>query len=62
MLILQVAVHFIRTLPYAITYCMNALIPSTRTAIILAIREIAVPWFQCDLFVLFFLYIVADSV
>ena len=61
-LILQLLVHFILTLPYAITYCMNALIPSTRTTIILAIRQIAMPWFQCDFFVFFFLYIVAGSI
>jgi hypothetical protein len=62
MLILQVLAHFIFFLPYSITYSINAIIPATRTVTILAIRQLAVPWFQCDYFFFVFLYIFSGSV
>ena len=42
MLVLQISIHLILTLPFGITYSMNALDPSTRTAQILAVRYILV--------------------
>jgi hypothetical protein len=62
MLILQVSVHLVLTTPFGVTYTMNALIPSTRTPDILAIRYILVIWQQCDYFLSFFLYVFSGRV
>jgi hypothetical protein len=62
MLILQVSVHLVLTTLFGVTYTMNALIPSTRTPDILAIRYILVIWQQSDYFLSFFLYIFSGKV
>jgi len=62
MLILQVGVHLIHSLPFGITYIMNSIAPSTRTVIIIAVRQASVPWLQCDYFMFFFLYILSASI
>jgi hypothetical protein len=44
MLIIQLSVHIILTVPFGITYSMNAFNPSTQTPNILAVRYILVIW------------------
>ncbi|CAF1254568.1 unnamed protein product [Adineta ricciae] len=62
MLVLQVTVHLIITLPFGIVYLINAFDPSTRTPNVLGIRYILVIWQQCDYFMSFFLYVFSGSV
>ena len=62
MLLLQVGVHIIYSFPFGIIYIMNSVAPSTRTVTIIAIRQAAVPWLQCDYFMFFFLYILSASI
>ncbi|CAF2924144.1 unnamed protein product, partial [Rotaria sp. Silwood2] len=62
MLLLQVGVHLILTLPFGIIYCMNSLKPSTRTPDVLAVRYILLMWQQLDYFISFFLYFLSGRV
>jgi hypothetical protein len=62
MLLLQVGVHLIYLLPFGIIYIMNSIAPSTRTVIIIALRQASIPWLQCDYFMFFFLYILSAIV
>jgi hypothetical protein len=62
MLILQISVHLILTLPYGVIYSMVAFNPSAQTPNILALRYIFVAWQQCDYFMSFFLYVVSGSI
>jgi hypothetical protein len=62
MLTLQIVVHVILVLPYGITYCMQAVVSSTNTPIVIAIRLAFVTLQQCDYFVSFFLYILSGRV
>jgi hypothetical protein len=61
MLLLQISVHLILTVPFGVVYSMNAFAPSTRTPNILAVRYILVIWQQCDYFMSFFLYVLSGS-
>ncbi|CAF3149443.1 unnamed protein product [Rotaria sp. Silwood2] len=61
MLLLQVVVHLILTVPFDIIYSMNAFDPSTRTSNIKFVRSISFIWQQCDYFVSFFLYVLSES-
>ncbi|CAF2777622.1 unnamed protein product [Rotaria sp. Silwood2] len=61
MLLLQVSVHLVLTVPFGVIYSMNALDPSTRTPYNRAIRNILFMWQQCDYFVSFFLYVLSGS-
>ncbi|UJR17694.1 hypothetical protein I4U23_004592 [Adineta vaga] len=62
MLIIQIAVHMIISLPFGIMYLINTFIPSSRTPFIIGIRLIFVAWQQCDYFVPFFLYILSGGI
>lgn len=62
MLLLRVGVHLIHSLPFGITYIMNSVAPSTRTVVIIAVRQASVTWLQCDYFLFFFLYILSASI
>ena len=61
MLLLQISVHLVFTVPFGVVYSMNALSPSTKTPNILAVRYIFAVWQQCDYFLSFFLYIFSGS-
>ncbi|CAF1576202.1 unnamed protein product [Rotaria magnacalcarata] len=61
MLLLQVTVHLVLTVPYGVTYSMNVFDPSTVTNYIQAIRYAMLIWQECDFFSSFFLYILAGS-
>ncbi|CAF2744501.1 unnamed protein product [Rotaria sp. Silwood2] len=61
MLLLQMSIHLVLTLPFGIIYSMNAFDPSTITSNIMTVRNILVIWQQCDYFVSFFLYIFSGS-
>ncbi|CAM4835616.1 unnamed protein product [Rotaria magnacalcarata] len=61
MLLLQVTVHLVLTVPFGIIYSMNSFDPSTKTAYIRAIRNIMLMWQECDYFSSFFLYILSGS-
>jgi len=62
MLLLQVGVHIIYSLPYGITYIMSSVVPSTQAVIILAARQASILWLQCDYFSFFFVYILSVSI
>ena len=62
MLLLQIGVHLILTIPFGVTYAMNSFDPSTRTANIFAIRYILVAFTEIDYFVSFFLYVFSASI
>jgi hypothetical protein len=62
MLLLQVGIHLILVIPFGVTFTMNALVPSTRTSTILAVRYILLTWQQCDYFVSFFLHVLSGSI
>ncbi|CAF3934360.1 unnamed protein product [Rotaria sp. Silwood1] len=62
MLLLQISIHLVLTVPFGVIYSMNAFNPSTITPNITAVRNILVMWQQCDYFVSFFLYILSGSV
>jgi cytochrome c-type biogenesis protein CcmH/NrfF len=62
MLILQISVHLVLTVPFGVTYSMNAFDPSTQTPNIIAVRSILVVWQQCDYFISFFLYVLSGQV
>ncbi|CAF4496322.1 unnamed protein product [Rotaria sp. Silwood2] len=61
MLLVQVIVHLVLTVPFGIIYSMNAFDPSTRTPNNRAVRQILLIWQQCDNFVPFFLYVLSGS-
>ena len=61
MLLLQISIHLILTVPFGVIYSMNSFNPSTQTPNILAVRHILVMWQQCDYFVSFFLYLFSGS-
>ncbi|CAF3051510.1 unnamed protein product [Rotaria sp. Silwood2] len=61
MLLIQVIVHLVLTVPFGIIYSMNAFDPSTRTPNNRAVRQILLIWQQCDNFVPFFLYVLSGS-
>lgn len=62
MLLLQVGVHLILSLPFGIIYLINTIDSTTRTPTILGIRYILVILQQCDYFVSFFLYTLSASI
>ncbi|CAF4605474.1 unnamed protein product [Rotaria sp. Silwood2] len=62
MLLLQVSVHLVLTVPFGVIYSMNAFDPSTRTPNNRAVRNILFMWQQCDYFVSFFLYVLSGSI
>ncbi|CAF3344914.1 unnamed protein product [Rotaria sp. Silwood2] len=62
MLLLQMSVHLVRTVPFGVIYSMNAFDPSTRTPNNRAVRNILFMWQQCDYFVSFFLYVLSGSI
>ncbi|CAF1398967.1 unnamed protein product [Adineta ricciae] len=62
MLIIQITIHMVISLPFGIIYLINTFIPSSRTLFITGIRLIFVAWQQCDYFVPFFLYTLSGGV
>jgi hypothetical protein len=62
MLLLQISVHLILSLPFGVIYSMNSFDTSTETPNILAVRYIFVTWDQCAYFMSFFLYVISGSI
>ena len=62
MLLAQITIHIILTVPFGVVYCMNLIDSSTRTLNILAIRYLFVIWYQCDYFISFFLHVLSGQV
>ena len=62
MLLTQIAIHIILTVPFGVIYFMQALDPSTRTLNMLAIRYLLAIFYQCDFFIAFFLYVLTGKV
>ncbi|CAM4961405.1 unnamed protein product [Rotaria socialis] len=61
MLLLQVTVHLVLTIPFGVMYSMNAFNPSTKTTYMQAIRNLLLMCQACDYFSSFFLYILSGS-
>ncbi|UJR17615.1 hypothetical protein I4U23_004511 [Adineta vaga] len=62
MLILQLFVHIILTLPFGTIYFINAFDSSSRTSYNIAIRYILLIVQECDYFATFFLYVFSGSI
>ncbi|CAF3338142.1 unnamed protein product [Rotaria socialis] len=61
LLLLQIGIHLILTMPFGVIYSMNSFKPSTQPSNTSAVRHILVIWQQCDCFVSFFLYLLSGS-
>ena len=62
MLLLQVGVRVLLSLPYAITYIMMTFIPTTQSELLIAIQELTIDAVLCDYFIFFFLNILSGSI
>ena len=62
MLLLQVGAHLIYTLPFGVTHMMRLYEPFRKLPILSALNQASIPWFQCDYFTFFFLYILSARV